>query len=224
MPAQPAPRPAPYPFNHLAAVRHLRARDPRLADLIARVGRFRLPLDRHAHPFESLLTSILYQQLHASAASAILARVKQQIGGGGFPSPEQIQAASDEALRATGLSRQKIAALRDLATKTLAGVVPGWEEVQGLEDEAVVARLTQVRGVGVWTVHMLLMFRLGRPDVLPTLDFGVRMGYQLAYRKRRMPTPRELAAAGERWRPYRSVASWYLWQAVRLEREAKAAR
>lgn len=216
-------RPSPYPFNHLAAVRHLRARDPKLALLIARVGRFRMPLEPHQHPFESLLTSVLYQQLHGAAAAAILARVKAQIGGGGFPTPQQILAADDAALRATGLSRQKISALRDLAAKTEAGLVPDWSGIQDLDDAAIVARLTQVRGVGEWTVHMLLMFRLGRADVLPTLDYGVRAGYQIAYRKRRMPTPRELAAVGERWRPYRSVASWYLWQAVHLERQAKAA-
>lgn len=217
-------RPAPYPFNHLSAIRHLRSRDPKLGALIARVGHFRMPLEPHQHPFESLLTSILYQQLHGAAAAAILARVKAQIGDGGFPSPQAILAATDEALRATGLSRQKIAALRDLAAKTTEGVVPGWEQIQGLDDAAILSRLTQVRGVGEWTVHMLLMFRLGRADVLPTLDYGVRAGYQIAYRKRRMPTPRELAVAGERWRPYRSVASWYLWQAVRLEREAKSGR
>lgn len=223
MPRQPSLSPAPYPFNHLTAVRHLRARDPKLAALITRVGRFRMPLEPHQHPFESLLTSILYQQLHGAAAAAILARVKQQIGGGGYPSPRQILAADDAALRATGLSRQKVAALRDLAARTAEGVVPGWDEMQALEDAAIIARLTQVRGVGEWTVHMLLMFRLGRPDVLPTLDYAVRYGYKLAYRKRKMPTPRELAQFGERWRPYRSVASWYLWQAVHLEREAKAA-
>jgi 3-methyladenine DNA glycosylase/8-oxoguanine DNA glycosylase len=211
-------RAAPYPFNHLAAVRHLRASDARMLTLIERVGRYRLPLDRHAHPMDSLLSSIVYQQLNGTAAGAILERVKRQIGGGKFPSADQLLAASDEALRATGLSRQKIAAVRDLAAKTQAGIVPGWSAIQDLDDEAIVRRLTEVRGVGVWTVHMLLMFRLGRPDVLPTLDFGVQLGYQLAYGKRRMPKPKELAKAGEKWRPYRSVASWYLWQAVRLHR------
>ncbi len=214
----------PYPFDHLAAVRHLRASDARMEALIARVGRFRLPLERHPQPFHSLLTAIVYQQLHASAAAAILGRIHTQVGGGAPPSPAQVLAAEEAALRATGLSRQKIAAVRDLAEKAASGIVPGWAEMERLEDEAVIARLTAVRGVGAWTVQMLLMFRLGRPDVLPALDYGVQQGYQLAYRKRRLPTPRELAAAGERWRPYRTVASWYLWQAVRLEREAKARR
>jgi len=211
-----------YPFNHLAAIRHLRERDPGMGALIARAGRFRMTLEPHAHPFDSLLSAILYQQLHGSAAAAILQRVKDQIGGGGFPSPAQMLAASDEALRATGLSRQKSAALRDLAAKAQAGVVPGWEELRELEDAAIIERLTSVRGVGVWTVQMLLMFRLGRPDVLPVLDYGVRYGYQLAYRKRKMPTPKELAKHGERWKPYRSVASWYLWQQVHLHRQAAA--
>ncbi len=211
----------PYPFNHLAAVRHLRRSDEKMAALIARVGRFRLPLERQRHPFHSLLSAIVYQQLHATAAAAILARIHTQIGGGDAPSPAQVLAADEATLRATGLSRQKIAAVRDLAEKTAAGVVPDWPQMETLDDEAVIARLISVRGVGVWTVQMLLMFRLGRPDVLPALDYGVQQGYQLAYRKRRLPTPRELAAAGERWRPYRTVASWYLWQAVRLEREAK---
>ncbi|MGH9393197.1 MAG: DNA-3-methyladenine glycosylase family protein [Terriglobales bacterium] len=207
-----------YPFNHLAAVRHLRERDPRMQALIAQVGRFRMTLEPHRHPYESLFSAILYQQVHGAAAAAILKRVQEQIGGGGFPSPAQMLAASDQALRAPGLSRQKIAALRDLAAKADAGVVPDWKALHALEDAAIVERLTAVRGMGVWTVQMLLMFRLGRPDVLPVLDYGVRYGYQLAYRKRKMPTPKQLEAAGECWRPYRSVASWYLWQQVHLSR------
>ncbi|HUX66990.1 MAG TPA: hypothetical protein VMV31_05850 [Terriglobales bacterium] len=212
----------PYPFNHLAAVRHLRQADPRMAVLIAQVGRFQLPLERPQHPFHALLHAIVYQQLHASAASAILARIKTQLGAGDFPSPAQILAAEESALRSTGLSRQKMAAVRDLADKVAAGVVPAWEQVELLADEEIIARFTQVRGVGVWTVQMLLMFRLGRPDVLPALDYGVRNGYRIAYRKRRLPTSKELAQVGERWRPYRSVASWYLWRAVDLQRQAKA--
>ena len=210
-----------YPFNHLAAVRHLRASAAPMAALIARVGRYRLALELHEHPFHSLLRAITYQQLHATAAAAILGRIQSQIGGGGFPAPGAILAADDVRLRSTGLSRQKAAAVRDLAEKTLAGVVPDWNTIERLEDDAIVARLTQVRGVGAWTVQMMLIFRLGRPDVLPVHDYGVQQGYQLAYRKRRLPTPRELAAAGEPWRPYRSVASWYLWQAVRLARLEK---
>ncbi|MGH9414280.1 MAG: DNA-3-methyladenine glycosylase family protein, partial [Terriglobales bacterium] len=180
----------PYPFDHRKALRHLRRCDAKMAALIAAVGPFRMPLERHEHPYASLFHAIQYQQLHGKAAAAILARIKEQIGGGSYPAPEVLLAASDAALRTAGVSRQKIAALRDLAEKTAAGVVPGWAEMQSLSDDEIIARLTQVRGVGVWTVHMLLIFRLGRPDVWPTLDYGVRHGYQLAYHKRRMPTPR----------------------------------
>lgn len=210
------------PFDHRAALRHLRACDARMASLVERVGPFQLALERHARPhaspMDALLQAIIYQQLHATAAAAILARVQTHIGDGRSPSPAQLLAASDAALRATGLSRQKIAAARDLAEKTGAGVVPGWAALQRLEDEAIIERLTAVRGIGPWTVQMLLIFRLGRPDVLPVHDYGVQQGYQIAYGKRRLPTPRELATAGEPWRPWRSVASWYLWQAVRLKR------
>lgn len=208
-----------YPFNHLAALRHLRANDARMEALIARVGRFQLALDRHPQPLDSLLTALVYQQLHATAAAAILARIRERIGGGGFPSPQQMLDASDELLRGAGLSRQKIAAVRDLADKASSGIIPGWAVLDELDDAAIVERLTAVRGIGPWTVQMLLMFRLGRPDVLPVHDYGVQQGYQITYRKRRLPTPKQLAAAGEAWRPWRSVASWYLWQAVRLERE-----
>ena len=214
-------KPKPYPFNHLHAVRHLRRCDKYIEDLIARVGRFRMELDTHPSPYEALVEAIIYQQLHGKAAATIFGRVKERVGGGQIPSPEQILAAKDETLRGAGLSRQKIAAIRDLAQKTVEGVVPGFEEVERLSDEEIVARLTAVRGVGVWTVHMMLIFRLGRPDVLPTLDYGVQQGFKLAYRKRKLPKPKELLAFGERWKPYRSVASWYLWQAVHLHRSKK---
>jgi len=217
--ARHVPHPPRYPFNHLAALRHLRACDPRLRALIASAGRFQLTLDRHPHPSDSLLRAIVYQQLRATAATAILARIHQHVGGGGFPSAAQLLRASDADLRTTGLSRQKIAAVRDLAEKTAAGSIPNWVALEALSDDAIIERLTTVRGVGPWTVQMLLIFRLGRPDVLPLNDYGVQQGYQITYRKRRLPTPKQLAAAGEAWRPWRSVASWYLWQAVRLERE-----
>ncbi len=217
----PQKKPKPYPFNHLSAVKHLKGCDARFAELIRRVGRFRMEMDTHPSPFDALTEAIIYQQLHGKAAATILGRLKDKIGGGNFPTPAQILAATDADLRAAGLSRQKIAALRDLAQKTIEGVVPSMDEVQVLEDEQIVERLTAVRGVGVWTVHMLLIFRLGRPDVLPTLDYAVQQGFKIAYRKRKLPKPRELLAFGERWRPYRSVASWYLWQAVHLQRSKK---
>ncbi|MGH7272543.1 MAG: DNA-3-methyladenine glycosylase family protein, partial [Polyangiaceae bacterium] len=127
---------------------------------------------------------------------------------------ERLLGAGDEKLRACGLSAAKLAALRDLAAKTLDGTVPAVEELNLLGDDAIVDRLTQIRGIGRWTVQMLLIFRLGRPDVLPIDDYGVRKGFALAYRKKELPTPKELAAFGERWRPYRTVASWYLWRVL----------
>ncbi len=189
-----------------------------MAALIAAVGRFRLEIVPHESPYQSLFHSIQYQQLHGAAAAAILARIKQQIGDGAIPAPRTLLAAGDERLRASGVSRQKIAALRDLAEKTLAGAVPDWVGLQRLSDDAIIQRLTQVRGVGIWTVQMLLIFRLGRPDVWPVLDYGVRHGYQLAFHKRRMPTPAELTRLGQPLRPWRSVAAWYCWQQVRLSR------
>ncbi len=211
----------PYPFNHLAAVRHLRRCDKKFEVLIGRVGRFRMEMDTHPSPYEALMEAIVYQQLNGKAAGTIFGRVKDRVGGGNIPTPAQILAASDETLRGAGLSRQKLAAIRDLAQKTLDGVVPSLAEVELLADEEIVTRLTAVRGVGVWTVHMMLIFRLGRPDVLPTLDYGVQQGFQLAYKKRKLPKPKELQAFGEKWKPYRSIASWYLWQAVHLHRTNK---
>lgn len=214
-------KPKRYPFNHLKAVRHLTGCDPRFADLISRVGRFRMEMDDHPTPYAALFEAIQYQQLAGKAAAAILKNVKDRIGGGDFPTPTQILAASDEDLRAAGLSRQKMAALRDLASKTIEGVVPGMEEIEQLTDEEILTRLTAVRGVGAWTVHMFLIFRLGRPDILPTLDYAVQQGFKLTYNKRKLPKPKALAAFGEKWKPYRSVASWYLWQAVHLHRTQK---
>jgi DNA-3-methyladenine glycosylase II len=219
--AKKKPKPKPYPFNHLAAVRHLRRCDAKFEDLISRVGRFRMELDTHPTPYEALMEAIVYQQLNGKAAATIFGRVKDRVGGGNIPTPEQIIAASDATLRSAGLSRQKLAAIRDLAQKTAEGIVPSMEDVQLLGDEEIVTRLTAVRGVGVWTVHMMLIFRLGRPDVLPSLDYGVQQGFKLVYRKRKLPKPKELQAFGERWKPYRSVASWYLWQAVHLHRTKK---
>lgn len=211
----------PYPFNHLHAVRHLRRSDAKFEDLIARVGRFRMEMDMHPSPYEALMEAIVYQQLNGKAAGTIFGRVKDRVGGGNIPTPVQILGASDATLRGAGLSRQKLAAIRDLAQKTIDGIVPSLAEVELLADEEIITRLTAVRGVGVWTVHMMLIFRLGRPDVLPTLDYGVQQGFKLAYNKRKLPKPKQLLAFGERWKPYRSVASWYLWQAVHLHRTKK---
>jgi DNA-3-methyladenine glycosylase II len=197
---------------------HLAARDPKLAGLIARVGEV-APTIEPAPVFEALAHSITYQQLNGNAAATILARWTGLVSEKRFPKPAEVLALDDAQLRAAGLSFAKIAAIKDLAQKTVEGALPTSRQLPKLSDEAIVEALTCVRGVGVWTVEMLLMFRLGREDVLPTGDFGVRNGCRLLYDLPEMPTPKELAAIGERWRPHRSLASFYLWRAVDLDRE-----
>ncbi len=202
-------------FDPDAALAHLRAADPALARLIDAAGPFVMQVDRAPDIFVALAEAIVYQQLTARAAATIFARVCAL-----FPrAHEGIKAAyvlraSDEKLRAAGLSRAKLAALRDLAQRTVAGKIPTLAQVQQMDDEAVVERLTEVRGIGRWTVQMLLMFRLGRPDVLPADDYGIRKGFAIAFRKRTLPTRDEIERRGARWKPYRTVASWYLWRAV----------
>ena len=200
-----------------AAYRHLRT-DPVMAGLIAAAGRHNpTPLPDHP-PFETLARAIAHQQLHGVAAERILARFVDACGQGGFPVPQQVLDAEPARLRATGFSYAKIPALKDLAAKTVSGVVPARAELDTLSDLAIIERLTEVRGIGRWTVEMMLMFQLQRPDVLPVDDFGVRNGFRLAYRLRAMPRPRALAQFGERWKPYRSLAAWYLWRANDLAR------
>ncbi|MGE5234035.1 MAG: DNA-3-methyladenine glycosylase family protein [Acidobacteriota bacterium] len=210
-------RPPPYDLE--AAVEHLRQSDAGLGALIDRVGSCGLTVHHGLTPFESLLQAVVYQQLHGKAAAAIHARLLALYGR--RARPPAVAATSLERLRSVGLSQAKARAVVDLAEKAVAGVVPGRAALVRLADEAIIERLTAVRGVGRWTVEMLLMFTLGRPDVLPAADFGVRKGFALAYRKRRLPTPQELLRHGERWRPYRSVASWYLWRSVELGRAPK---
>jgi DNA-3-methyladenine glycosylase II len=202
--------------QHILA--HLSAADPVLAGLIRAVGPCALALQSECHPFEALAQAIAHQQLNGTAANTILKRFIDGCGRGAFPTPQMVLAASARSLRAAGFSFAKVAALRDLADKTLAAVVPEAAVLLALGDEEIVTRLTQVRGVGRWTVEMMLMFRLGRPDVLPVDDFGVRSGFRAAYGLRKLPRPQVLAAWGERWRPYRSTAAWYLWRALELER------
>ena len=210
------PRGSAPPYDVAIAVAELSARDPKLAALIARVGPCRLQVDARQSPFDALLESIIYQQLHGKAAATIYGRMCRLFAPRRSPRPHEIVGATVEQLRSAGLSINKTRAVQDLAAKTLAGVVPTHAVVSKLADEEVIERLTAVRGVGRWTVEMLLMFRLGRPDVLPVDDYGVRKGYMNAYRKRRMPTPKELGAYGRNWAPHRSVASWYLWRAAEM--------
>jgi O-6-methylguanine DNA methyltransferase len=209
-------------FDPQAAADHLRKADARLARIIDQVGPPRIRLTATQSTFEALAESIVYQQLTGKAAATIHGRLCAL-----FPRkrvrPAALLEARDEALRAAGLSRGKVLALRDLAQKTVEGLVPSVRALHALEDEAIVDRLVQVRGIGRWTVEMLLIFRLGRQDVLPVGDYGVRNGFKLAYGKREMPSPKVLTKHAEKWRPYRSVASWYLWRAVDLARQRKSA-
>jgi DNA-3-methyladenine glycosylase II len=204
--------------------------DPVMGRLIAAAGPYRLTPRLEREPFESLARAIAHQQLNGTAAERILGRFTALAGGlpvaavAPFPSPSQVLAAPDDQLRTVGFSFAKIAALKDLSTKTLAGVVPTAAELLELGDEAIIERLTAVRGIGRWTVEMMLIFQLGRPDVLPVDDFGVRNGFRLAYGLTGMPRPRALAQFGERWRPHRTMAAWYLWRAVELARAERLPR
>jgi DNA-3-methyladenine glycosylase II len=200
-----------------AAYRLLRT-DPVMAGLIKAAGRYHPAPPPDHPPFETLARAIAHQQLHGIAAERILSRFVDACGQGGFPLPQQVLDAEPARLRATGFSYAKIAALKDLAAKTISGVVPARTELDTLTDLAIIERLTAVRGIGRWTVEMMLLFQLQRPDVLPVDDFGVRNGFRLAYRLSGMPRPRALAQFGERWKPYRSLAAWYLWRANDLAR------
>ena len=199
---------------HHKAIDHLVGADPVLGKLISRVGPCRLRADRRTSPFESLVVAVAHQQLTGKAAKTILNRVKALHPAHGFPRPEDLLNTPDEHLRAAGLSRAKTAAVKDIAAKVISGHVPPTPALSRLSEEEIITRLTEIRGVGRWTVEMLLMFKLGRMDVLPVGDYGVRKGFALTYRKRDLPKPSALLAYGERWRPYRSIAAWYLWRAL----------
>jgi len=215
--------------DHTAACEHLSGVDRKLGRIITRSGPCRLRPENSQSIFEALLESIIYQQLNGKVAATITARVKALFPENtkrirtrrglvdGFPSPEQILAASEERLRSAGLSRAKMLAIRDLAAKALDGTVPTVKQAHRMSDEELIERLDSVRGVGRWTVEMLLIFRLGRPDVLAVDDYGIRKGFAKVHKLRELPKPKELLAYGERWRPYRSVACWYLWRAAEMK-------
>ncbi|MBN8245945.1 MAG: DNA-3-methyladenine glycosylase 2 family protein [Verrucomicrobia bacterium] len=196
---------------------HLSRVDPVLRRLIRRVGPCPIRPDRRT-PYEALVSAVAHQQLNGTAAGTILRRFRALFPGRGFPKPELVAAASDEAIRSAGFSRAKLAAIRDLTQRALNGNLPSRRVLCRWEDDAIVERLTECRGVGRWTVEMFLMFTLAREDVLPVDDFGVRNGFRLAYGLDEMPAPKALAEHGERWRPHRTTASWYLWRAVDLAR------
>jgi 3-methyladenine DNA glycosylase/8-oxoguanine DNA glycosylase len=199
-------------FDPGLAVEHLRAADPVLARIIDEIGPFRMRLRPAPSVFAALAEAIAYQQLNGKAAAAIFARVCALFPEG-TPTPERMLGIPDEQLRGAGLSRTKLLSLRDLAQRATDGRLPTLAEIHGMPDETIVERLSEVRGIGRWTAEMLLMFRLGRPDVLPVDDYGVRQGFAIAY-ERELSSPKELAAYGGRWKPYRTVASWYLWRVV----------
>ncbi len=199
---------------HKKALAHLADVDPTLARVISAVGPCRLKPDRTASAFESLVEAVCHQQLTGKAAQTILGRIKALHPRSAFPTPDDILGTPDDQLRTAGLSRAKVAAVKDISARTLDGTVPEPKTLSRLDDDELIERLTTIRGVGQWTVEMLLIFKLGRPDVLPIDDFGVRKGFMVAYRKREMPRPASLLKHGERWRPFRSVAAWYLWRAA----------
>ena len=202
-----------------AALKLLAAADPVMRRLIREIGPCTLAPETRRQPFQSLVQAVAHQQLNGTAANTILTRFKKLFPGRRFPRPDDLRLVTNGQIRACGFSRAKILSIRDIAAKTLSGVVPSSRQIARMPDDEIVARLTEVRGVGRWTVEMLLIFQLGRPDVLPADDFGVRTGFRLAYRRRELPAPKEILAHGERWRPHRTTAAWYLWRAVDLNKK-----
>lgn len=209
------------PFDLAAALVHLAERDEQLKELISETAAFELDIAGAQTPYDALLESICHQSISGKAAATIFGRVKALGKNGRAPTPEGMLRLRKPALRKAGLSGAKILAMKDLAKKTIEGVVPTLEQAEKMSDEELVERLVSVRGIGAWSVEMFLIFRLGRPDVLPIHDLGVKKGWSVAYGKKHMPRPAELLAFGERWRPYRSIASWYMWRA--FERAGYAA-
>lgn len=202
-------------YDPQVAVRALCASDPRLAEVIRRAVPFSLKPKRMQSPFEALARAIVYQQLSGKAAATIFGRVQDLVGK--KLDPHIVLQTDEDELRACGMSRPKVRYLKDLAGRTLDGTVPTLRQLRKMDDEEIVTRLTEVKGVGRWTVEMLLIFRLGRPDVFPVDDLGVRKGFQLTYKTRELPTPKQMHRRAKNWRPYRSVASWYLWRATETQ-------
>src|SRR6267378_3686796 len=186
------------------AIQFLTSTDRRLGSLIKRVGPCDLKPKKRRSPFESLVQSVAYQQLNGTAAATILGRVKALYPNKRFPTPEDLLATPDEILRGAGLSRAKTAAIKDIATKTLEGTVPNSRAISKMSNDEIIERLTAVRGVGPWTVEMLLIFTLGRTDVLPVTDYGGRKGFALTYGWKELPTPKELLHEEEKWKPHRT--------------------
>jgi methylated-DNA-[protein]-cysteine S-methyltransferase len=205
------------PYDRAAATRHLAEVDRVLGAHVARVGELTLTLKKTDGVFGALAESIVYQQLSGKAAATIFGRVRALLPNGRLD-PQALALAKDEELRAAGLSRSKLAAIRDLSARTAAGEIPTLAQLGRMDDDAIVDKLTEVRGIGRWTVEMLLIFRLGRPDVMPVADYGIKKGYARLFHRGKqrseLPTEADIARRAERWRPFRSVASWYLWRAA----------
>jgi len=197
-----------------AALAHLAKVDPLMGKLIEEIGPCLLTPDKRRSPFQSLVQAVAHQQLHGTAAESILTRFIKLFPGRRFPRADDLASVTDEQMRACGFSFAKIRAIRDIAEKTISGVVPDSREIVKLSDIEIIERLTTVRGVGRWTVEMLLIFQLGRENILPVDDFGVRMGFRVAYNKRSMPKPKQLLKFGKRWHPHATTAAWYLWRAA----------
>ena len=204
-----------------AAHKHLAKNDPVMKRLIREHGVCALVPEMRRSPFQSLVQAVAHQQLNGTAANTILTRFKNLFPGRKFPKPEDLAKVKDEQIRACGFSFAKIKAIRDIAAKTLDGTIPSSRKIEKMSDEEIITRLTEARGVGRWTVEMLLIFQLGRPDVLPADDFGVRAGFRVAYKKREMPKPKALLAFGKKWRPHGTTAAWYLWRAADAAKKKK---
>jgi DNA-3-methyladenine glycosylase II len=231
---RPLSSPRPPRYDASKAISDLSFADPKLGKLIERAGPFTMRVASAQSPFEALVESIIYQQLHGKAAATIHRRMIESFapamtleaaGTGAHPTPQQLLECPNEQLRAAGLSKNKMLALRDLAAKTIDGTVPDLKHIRRMSDEAIIEHLTQVRGIGRWTVEMLLIFRLGRPNVLPVDDYGVRKGFALTFGKLKptdkvtpmdLPKPDEMHRRAKKWQPWCSVASWYLWRACDL--------
>src|SRR5881398_3793014 len=208
-------------MNHEEAHCHLSASDKRLAQLISCSRRYEIEPNSKVRPFDALAESIAYQQLSGKAAATIWKRVRAIFPKRKFLAPKLVLETPDEKLRAAGLSRSKVAALKDLAAKTIEGTVPTGRALAKMTDDEIVERLIQVRGIGRWTAEMLLLFDLGRPNIWPVHDYGVRKGFAKTFGRRKLPTPKQLMKLGEKWRPYRSVAAWYFWRALDKPKELK---
>jgi DNA-3-methyladenine glycosylase II len=243
MPSPHTARTQPPPNDPPEANAALSSADPKLAKLIAKVGPFTARIAGKQPPFEALTEAIIYQQVHGKAAAAIHSRLLHSFSDLAHmsdprepikhrhPTPQELLDAPNEQLRSAGLSANKALALRDLAAKTLDGTVPTMAKIKKMSDEAIIEHLTQVRGIGVWTVQMMLIFRLGRPNVLPTSDYGVRKGFALTFQGLKpttkvtpahLPTPDQIERRAKKWAPWCSVASWYMWRACDLAATEKA--